>query len=142
MLKVKIKKLYLEVKLPAYAHFGDAGMDLYSLEDKVLEPGERHLFFLGFALEFPDGFVALVKDKGGPPTKFGLHTMGGVFDSSYRGEYNVVLIDLGQEPYRVEKGDKIAQLIILPCECAELTEVDELSQISRGKGRHGSSGIK
>jgi len=142
MLKVKIKKLQENVKLPSYAYFGDAGLDLYSLEDKVLSPGERHLFFLGFALEFSDGFVALVKDKGGPPTKFGLHTMGGVFDSSYRGEYNVILINLGQEPYQVEKGDKIAQLVIMPCERAEFEEVNELSQTSRGEGRMGSSGIK
>lgn len=142
MLTVKIKKLKAEAKTPSYAHFGDAGLDLFSLEDKILQPGERHLFYLGFALEFSEAYVALVKDKGGPPVKFGLHTMAGVFDSSYRGEYNVALINLGGEPYKVEQGDKIAQLVILPCERAELTEVEELSPTTRGEGRLGSTGIK
>lgn len=141
MLKVKIKKLFPNTVLPNYAHPGDAGMDLYSRETVELKPGERHNFGVGFALEFPDNYVAIVKDKGGPPNKFGLHTMGGVFDSSYRGEYNVELINLDQESYTVQKGDKLAQLVILPVEQAELNEVEELSETRRGRGRFGSTGI-
>lgn len=128
--------------MPNYAHSGDAGMDLYSLEDKELKPGQRYNFMIGFALEFPAEYVAIVKDKGGPSNKYGLHTMGGVFDSSYRGEYNVELINLSQEAYTVKKGDKLAQLVILPVERAELEEVDELEESSRGDGRFGSTGIK
>ncbi len=139
-MKVKIKKLDAEVKLPSYAHSGDAGLDLYSLEDYTLKRGERHIFFSGFALEFPDGYVAIVKDKSGLPKNYGLHTLGGVFDSGYRGEYNVNLINLGQEPYQIKKGDKIAQLLILPCERAEFEETEELGESQRGEGRFGSTG--
>ena len=141
-MKVKIKISSPNAKNPTYAHPGDVGMDLYSLEDYVLQPGERRVFFIGFALEFETGYAAIVADKGGPPTKFGIHTMGGVFDAGYRGEYNVLLINLGQEPYKIEKGDKIAQLIIYPVAIAELENADSLSDTSRGAGRIGSTGIK
>jgi dUTP pyrophosphatase len=138
--KIKILKLHPEARLPTYAHPGDIGMDMYSLEEKLLEPGERHVFFVGFAMEFPEGYGAIVKDKGSLPKNAGIHTMGGVFDAGYRGEYNVNLINLGKEAYRINKGDKIAQLLIIPVEIAKLEEVKELSQTSRGHGRFGSTG--
>jgi dUTP pyrophosphatase len=137
---LKIKKLNPEAKLPSYAHPGDVGLDLFSLEDYDLKPGERKVFFVGFALEFPVGFAAIVKDKSGLPNKAGIHTMGGVYDAGYRGEYNVNLINLGQEGYHISKGDKIAQLVIFPVEIAKLEEVMELSDSSRGEGRFGSTG--
>jgi dUTP pyrophosphatase len=137
---VNIKRLSVDAKLPTYGHPGDAGLDLYSLEDKVLIPGERHIFFLGFALEIPDGYVGIVKDKSSLPKNGGVHTMAGVYDSGYRGEYNTNLVNLGSEPYEIKKGDKIAQLLIIPVASAELTEVDELSDSSRGEGRFGSTG--
>lgn len=140
MLKVRIKKLKPDVTLPSYAYRGDAGFDLLSLEDYQLKPGERHLFWLGFALEFSHGFVAVVKDKSGLPKDWGIHALGGVFDSGYRGEYNVNLINLGSQAYQIKKGDKIAQLLIIPCESAEFEEVEELSESQRGEGRFGSSG--
>jgi len=139
-MELRIKRLKSEAKLPTYAHLGDVGLDLYSLEDKMLAPGERHIFFVGFALEFPEGYAAIVKDKSGLPKNFGLHTMGGVFDAGYRGEYNVNLINLGSESYHVKKGDKIAQLVIFPVVIAKLIEVDKLSDTSRGEGRFGSTG--
>jgi len=140
MLNINIKRLHSDCKLPNYAHPGDVGMDLYSLEDYDLKPGERKVFFVGFALEFSEGHAAIIKDKGGLPSKFGLHTMGGVYDAGYRGEYNVILINLGQEAYHISQGDKIAQLVIYPVVIAELAEVDELSDSSRGDGRFGSTG--
>ncbi|MDP2918328.1 MAG: dUTP diphosphatase [bacterium] len=139
-MKVKIKKLNESVKLPTYAHAGDAGLDLFSLEDFELLPGSRYNFFVGFALEFSDGYVAIVKDKSGLPKNYGLHVLGGVFDSCYRGEYNVTLINLGAEPHQILTGDKIAQLLIIPCERAEFEETGELSDSQRGEGRFGSSG--
>lgn len=139
-MKIKIKKINPQAILPKYAHPGDVGLDLYSLEDYELQPGERKIFELGFALEFEEGYAAIVKDKGGPPNKFGLHTMGGVFDAGYRGEYNVNLINLGKESHKIEKGDKIAQLVIYPVIIAELEEATELSDSSRGVGRFGSTG--
>lgn len=141
-MKLKIKKLNPDAFFPNYAHAGDVGLDLYSLENYELKPGERKIFPLGFALEFENGFAAIVKDKGSLPKKAGIHTMGGVFDAGYRGEYNVNLINLGQENYKIEKGDKIAQLIIYPIIIAELEEVSELSDSSRGEGRFGSTGRK
>jgi dUTP pyrophosphatase len=137
---IKIKKLNPESKLPTYAHPGDVGMDLYSLEDYAIKPGERHFFPLGFALEFSTGYAAIIKDKSSLPKNGGLHTMGGVFDAGYRGEYNVLLINLGNEPYEIKKGHKIAQLVIYPVAIAELEEVNELSDSSRGQGAFGSTG--
>ena len=139
-MKIKIKKLHQEAVMPKYAHPGDVGMDMFSLEDYDLKPGERRIFPCGFALEFEHGFVAIVKDKGSLPKNAGIHTMGGVFDAGYRGEYNVNLINLGAETYHISKGDKIAQLIIYPVMIAELEEVNELSESSRGHGRFGSTG--
>ncbi len=140
-MKIKIKKLYSETKMPSYAHPGDVGLDMYAMEDVVIPPGGHHRFMSGFALEFPSGYAALVKDKGSI-SKAGLHTMGGTFDAGFRGEYNVHLVNLGDQPYAVEKGDKVAQLLIMPVEIVELEEVDELSDSSRGMGQFGSTGRK
>ena len=126
--------------MPNYAHPGDVGLDLFSLEDCLLKPGERKIFLVGFALEFPEGYAAIVKDKSRLPKNAGIHTMGGVFDAGYRGEYNVNLINLGEESYKIEKGNKIAQLVIFPVVIATLEEASELSETSRGDGRFGSTG--
>lgn len=139
-LKVKIKRIKDEAVLPGYAHSGDVGMDLFSLEDYKLKPGERRVFYLGFALDFPEGFAAIVKDKSSLPKNGGIHTMAGVYDAGYRGEYNVNLINLGGEPYKVSKGDKVAQLVFFPVAFAELEETNELSKSDRGEGRFGSTG--
>jgi dUTP pyrophosphatase len=138
--QVKIKKLKPKAIIPTYAHRGDAGLDLYSLEDYKLKPGERKIFFLGFALEFPNNYVAIVKDKSSLPKNSGLHTLGGVFDAIYRGEYNVNLINLSNQPYQIKKGDKIAQLLILPVATAELKQTTNLSKTSRGPKGFGSTG--
>lgn len=140
-MKIKIKRLKENVKLPKYHHPGDVGMDLYSMENKTLKPGEHHIFFHGFALEFEEGYAAVVKDKSGI-SKSGLHTLGGVYDAGFRGEYNTHLVNLSTQPYLVEEGDKISQLIILPVVIAELEEAKELSNSSRGTGAFGSTGKK
>lgn len=139
-MQIKIKKLHPLAKLPHYAHPGDVGLDLFALEGRTIQPGERALFNVGFALEFPHGYAAIVKDKSSLPKIAGLHCLGGVFDAGYRGEYNVLLVNLGQEPYTVEAGQKIAQLVIVPVVIAELTEVAELSESERGTGSFGSTG--
>lgn len=139
-MKIKIQRMNPEATLPKYAHPGDVGLDLCSLEDYLLNPGERRIFFLGFALEFPIGHAAIVKDKSSLPKNAGIHSMGGVFDAGYRGEYNVNLINLGGEAYQIHKGDKLAQLVIFPVVIAELEESAGLSATSRGHGRFGSTG--
>ena len=140
ILPVKVKRLHPDAKLPTYAHPGDAGLDMYSLEAYELKPGERRIFPCGFALEFPEGYAAIVKDKGSLPKNAGIHTMGGVFDAGYRGEYHANLINLGTESYQIKAGDKIAQLVIFPIAIAQLVETDTLSESSRGEGRFGSTG--
>ncbi len=137
---MKIKKLNPKVVMPSYAHPGDVGLDLYALEDYELQPGESKIFFLGFALEFPTGYAAIVKDKSSLPKNGPVHTMGGVYDAGYRGEYNVNLINLGNQPYKIEMGNRIAQLLIIPVALAELEEAEKLSDTSRGSGRFGSTG--
>lgn len=138
---IKIKKLYPETKLPNYAHEGDVGLDLYAMKDFTVQPMEHVRIYHGFALEFPNGYAAIVKDKGSI-SKAGLHQMGGVFDAGFRGEYNTHLVNLSDQEYVIEKGDKVAQLVIVPVEIVELEQVDELSDSSRGEGRFGSTGRK
>jgi len=126
--------------LPVYANKGDAGMDVFSLEDKELKPGERYLFKLGFAMEIPEGYVGLFWDKSGIASKYGIHTLAGVIDSVYRGEFGVVMLNTGDESYEFKKGDKLAQLLIQPIASPELEEVEELSDTHRGEGGFGSTG--
>jgi len=140
-MRIKIKKLKENAKLPTYHHPGDVGMDLYSMETVIIKPMEHYRFWHGFAMEFPIGYAAIVKDKSSI-SKAGLHQMGGVFDAGYRGEYNTHLVNLGSEPYTVEEGDKVAQLVIFPVEIAELEETDILSDSARGEGMFGSTGKK
>lgn len=140
-MKIRVKKLHPEAKVPAFAHSGDAGMDLYSVEDMMLAPGERGSVPTGIAIELPDGYVSLVWDKSGPSHKFGVKTLGGVLDSGYRGEYLIGLINLGQEPFEIKKGQKIAQLLIQKVERPEIEEADELRDTSRGAGGFGSTGV-
>lgn len=140
-MKIKIKKLKENAKLPTYHHPGDVGMDLYSMETVIIPPMGHYRFWHGFAMEFPIGYAAIVKDKSSI-SKAGLHQMGGVFDAGYRGEYNTHLVNLGSEPYTVEEGDKVSQLIIYPVVIAELEETDTLSESARGEGMFGSTGRK
>lgn len=140
-MKIKIKKLKENAKLPNYANPGDVGMDVYAMETVTIPPMGHHRFWHGFALEFPTGYAAIVKDKSSI-SKAGLHTMGGVFDAGFRGEYNTHLVNLGSEPYTVEEGDKVAQLIIYPVAIAELEEADILSESVREDGAFGSTGKK
>jgi len=139
--KIKVKKLKEGVKLPSYAHPGDVGMDLYAMETVTVKPGEHYRFWHGFALEFPEGYGAIIMDKGSI-SKAGFSHMGGVYDAGYRGEYNTLLVNLSDQPYTFEAGDKVSQLLIMPIEIVELEEVSELSESSRGEGKFGSTGKK
>lgn len=137
--KIKVKRLNPDAKIPCYAQEGDAGMDLCSVEDLILKPGERRVIGTGLSFELPEGFVSLIWDKSGIASK-GIKKMGGVIEHTYRGEYKVVLVNLSSEDYEIERGQKIAQLLIQPIETAEVEEVSELSETKRGKGGFGSTG--
>lgn len=140
-MKIKVKKLKDGAKMPSYAHPGDVGMDMYAMETVTINPMEHYRFFHGFAIEFPEGNAGIIMDKSSI-SKAGLIHMGGVFDAGYRGEYNTHLVNLGSEPYTVEEGDKVSQLVIVPVAIAELEETDTLSESDRGMGAFGSTGRK
>ncbi len=139
-MQIKIKKLNPDAIIPNYAHLGDAGLDLFSLETYKLQPQERRAFAIGISIELEPGYVSLIKDKSGLAINHGVHTLAGVIDSGYRGEYKIILINHGVEPYIIKKGDKIAQLLIVPVIQAEINVVDNLSTTSRGNGGFGSTG--
>jgi dUTP pyrophosphatase len=140
MIQIKIKKLREDAIIPKYSHVGDAGMDLFSIEeDFILKPMERRLISTGLSIELPEGYVSLIWDKSGIAND-GIKTMGGVIEHTYRGEYKVILINLSDKEYNIKKYQKIAQLLIQPIVTAEVIEVNELSQTTRGEGGFGSTG--
>ncbi len=139
-MKAKIKLLHQDAKIPAYGRAGDAGLDLFCIEDYELQPGERHSFKLGIAMELPDGYVAHIWDRSGLASKFGIHSMAGVVDSTYRGEIAIVLLNTTKESYQIKKGDKIAQMVIQKFEPTEFEEAEELSDTARGERGWLSSG--
>ena len=111
-MKIKIKKLHADAKLPTYAHVNDAGMDLYCLDEFEMKPGERKSISVGIAVEIPDGYVGLIWDKSGLSHKYGIKNFGGVIDAGYRGEVHVGLMNLSNESFKFEKGHKLAQMLI------------------------------
>lgn len=138
--KVVVKyKRDLGATTPEYAYPGDAGLDIFANENKILKPMHRALVRTGLYLELPEGYAGLVWDKGSVPIRFGLHTLAGVLDCNYRGELKVVAINLSSRSIKITKGMKIAQLLIQKVEKAELKE-EELSKTERGTKGFGSSG--
>lgn len=142
MIKVRIKKINENAVIPKYAHKGDAGVDLYSAEDYLLKPGERILVSTGIKMAIPQGYEAQVRPKSGLALKHGVTVCNtpGTVDSSYRGEVGCIMINLGNEDFKIEKGKKIAQIIFNKVEEAEFEEVDELDETTRGEGGFGSTG--
>jgi len=140
-MKILIKKLNSEAKVPAYALAGDAGMDLYSIIDAVLAPGEKISCPTGVAIKIPEGYVGLIWDKSGLAHKSCITNIGGVYDSNYTGEYIIGLVNLGKENYEIKKGQKIAQLLIQKIELPEVELVEEMPQTVRGANRFGSTGL-
>lgn len=140
LVSFRVKILRPTAKLPAYAHPGDAGMDLFAPESVTISAHERVIIPMGISFEFPEGYVALIMDKGGPSAKYGLTTLGGVVDAGYRGELMVTMLNTTDTDYTFAPGDKIAQLLIQPVVYAEISEVAALSDHERGEGRFGSTG--
>lgn len=140
MLEIKVKKLDPNAKVPTYAHTGDAGMDLFALEQVELKPSERKQIRTGVAFEIPEGYSGFIWDKSGLSHKYGLKTLGGVYDGSYRGECIVGIVNLSEENYVFEKGHKVAQMTVIAVPSAEIKEVSELNTTERGEGGFGSTG--
>lgn len=139
---LRIRKLDPSISVPAYAHPGDAGLDLYSAEDVELAPGQRAMVSTGFAMALPEGYAAFVQPRSGLAARSGISIVNtpGLIDCHYRGEVKVILVNLGEEPFRVSKGDRIAQMVIQRVEAARALVVEELDETTRGEGGFGSTG--
>jgi len=143
---VRVKRLpHAEgIDLPHYATPSSAGLDLRAaVEDPVtLMPGERKLIPTGLVLEIPEGYEGQVRPRSGLAVRHGVTVLNspGTIDADYRGEVKVILINLGEEPFTVRRGERIAQLIIAPVTRATLVEVEEVTATARGEGGFGSTG--
>lgn len=139
-MELKIRRIHPEAKLPSYGHKGDAGLDLFSCADYVLGAGEVKAIQTGIKVAIPRGYVGLIWDKSGISLK-GVHKLAGVVDAGYRGEVQVVMINLGNAPYEIKKGMKIAQILIQPINEVEVIEAEDLDDTLRGEGGFGSTGL-
>ncbi|MBA3836730.1 MAG: dUTP diphosphatase [Sphingomonas sp.] len=129
--------------LPAYATAGAAGMDVVAAESLVLDPGERRAIATGFAIAIPEGYEVQVRPRSGLALKHGITCLNtpGTIDSDYRGEVKVILANLGDAPFPVARGDRIAQLVPAPVQRAQMIEVAALDETARGTGGFGSTGV-
>ncbi len=144
MIALKILRLPhgADLPLPAYATAGAAGMDVVAAETIDLPPGARHAVATGFALAIPDGYEVQVRPRSGLALRHGITCLNtpGTVDSDYRGEVKVILANLGQEPFRVVRGERIAQLVPAAVTRADWVEVSDLDDTARGAGGFGSTG--
>jgi dUTP pyrophosphatase len=140
---LKVRRLDERALLPTRAYPGDAGVDLYALEDAVLSPGERASIGTGIAVEIPAGQAGLVLPRSGLAAKHGITLVNapGLIDAGYRGEIRVLMLNTDRDrSFTLSGGDRIAQLVLVRIEAPEVVEVDELALSERGAGGFGSSG--
>lgn len=143
MIKVQIKLLDPDLPMPRYQHEGDAGLDLPSRVDYVLEPGQRALIPTGIAVAIPRGYAGFVLPRSGLATRHGIALVNspGLVDAGYRGEMSIIMINTDKrEAFHIKRGDRIAQLVIQRVEEVTLAHVDDLEDTSRGEGGFGSTG--
>lgn len=140
--EVRVQRLDPDLPLPSYAHPGDAGADLYSAQDALLEPAGRVIVRTGIAIELPMGFVGLVHPRSGLAAKQGVTVLNapGTVDAGYRGEVMVILVNHGPAAVKISRGDRIAQLVVQRVERAHFHAVENLPDSVRGTGGHGSTG--
>ena len=146
MTKILIKRLSKEVPLPKYETSGSSGMDLAANINANIDinPGKTAIIPTGLALSIPKGFEVQIRPRSGLAAKQKISVLNtpGTIDADYRGEIKVILINLGEESFKVEKGLRIAQMVVCPVVQAQLEEVDDLNETERGKGGFGSTGTK
>lgn len=128
--------------LPRYASEDAVGLDVAAAEDLTLQPGRRHAVATGFAIEIPRGYEVQVRPRSGLAARHGVTVLNtpGTIDSDYRGEVKVILVNLGEEPFEIRRGERIAQLVPAPVLRADFIEVRELAETERGSGGFGSTG--
>lgn len=144
-ISVRIKRLDPTVELPSYAYTGDAGLDLRANESVEIKPHERALISTGLAIALPDGYAGFVQPRSGMALKRGLSIANtpGLIDAHYRGELKIICVNLDpHETIQIERGERIAQLVIQAVPAVTLIETDELDETDRGAGGFGSSGAK
>lgn len=137
---IKIKRLTETAKMPCYAHEGDAGIDFFSDEEKVIKSKSTEMVSTGISMEIPKGYVGLVWDRSGLAVKNSLTCLAGVVDSGYRGEIKIVIHNLGDQNFKIDKGMKIAQMLIQPVVSAKIEESEELADSQRQHKGFGSTG--
>ena len=146
MTKILIKRLSKEISLPKYETAGSSGMDLAAniTDNIIIDPGKTAIIPTGLALSVPKGFEVQIRPRSGLAAKKKISVLNtpGTIDSDYRGEIKVILINQGQETFKVEKGLRIAQMVVCPVVQAQIKEVEDLSETKRGKGGFGSTGSK
>ena len=144
MIEIKLFRLAHGEGLPVprYASEDAVGLDVSAAAELTLRPGERHAVATGFAIEIPRGYEVQVRPRSGLAIKHGITCLNtpGTIDSDYRGEVKVILINLGQEPFEIRRGERIAQLVPAPVLRADFIEVGELGGTQRGSGGFGSTG--
>jgi dUTP pyrophosphatase len=142
-MKIPLLRLDPELPVPGRAHVGDAGVDLQARHDVTLQPGERVMLATGVAVAIPDGYVGLVASRSGMAVRHGIGVVNGpgVIDSGFRGEVHVILINHGPVAVELQRGARIAQLLVVPVAAVELVEVDELPDSERGARGFGSTGL-
>jgi dUTP pyrophosphatase len=142
-MKLKVKKLHDAAIVPTYARPGDAGMDLYAIEELAIAAGETALVHTGISIELPPGTEAQIRPRSGLALKHSVTVLNtpGTIDAGYRGEIGVILINHGQHPFNVVRGMRIAQMVIKPVLYVEIEESEELTHSVRGKGGFGSTGM-
>jgi len=140
---VLFKKIHADAVLPAYAHPGDAGLDLCACEAATLRPGERRLVRTGLIMQLPPGTEAQVRPRSGLALKHGITLLNapGTIDEGYRGELGVILVNLGQEPFEVAPGMRIAQMVVAPVLRVAVAASETLGETHRGEGGFGSTGV-
>lgn len=140
---LEVKKLSDNAILPNYAHEGDAGLDLFSIDEKEIKPREITLIKTGIVIKLNNGYEAQIRSRSGLSLKHGIIVLNSpaTIDSGYRGEIGIILCNLGTESFKVEKGMKIAQMVIAKHENCILFEVEDLDDTERGYGAFGSSGL-
>lgn len=140
---LKFKLIHPDAILPEYAHPGDAGMDVRSVDDLTIKPGERALVHTGLVMMLPAGYEAQVRPRSGLALKKGVTVLNtpGTIDEGYRGEVGVILANFGSEDFVVSKGDKIAQIVVAPVTIAQIVETSDVDETERGEGGFGSTGV-
>ena len=139
---LEVKKLSKEVCPPEYILDSDVGLDLRANENISLMPMEQKAVKTGLKIKIPDGHVGLIRDRAGIISEMKVHTVAGTFDPDYRGEVSIVVVNFGDEEVEIEKGMRIAQMIILPITRVGVKIVKDLSETKRGSKGFGSTGIK